>query len=188
LTLFEYVAIAYCLVISFAVARTASVIPYALAKDRRYWVHTTWVFANLGMSLLVFWNFWSFRDVDWTLGSLSLQLAIPTSVFVFASIVAPDEPAKILSWAEYFYSIRVKLFTCALVTSVLIFLTSTFLLEMPMTHPARLAQAAMFAMSLAGALSDRPRVHVALATLVLITFAFNGLRLFAAPGALVSGS
>jgi len=63
LTLFEYVAIAYCLVISFAVTRAASVLPYALAPDGRYWVHTTWVFSNLGFSLLIFWNFWSFREV-----------------------------------------------------------------------------------------------------------------------------
>jgi hypothetical protein len=188
MTLFEYVAIAYCLVISFAVARAASVLPHALAPDGRYWVHVAWVFTSLSFSLLIFWNFWSFREVEWRLGSLCLQLAIPTSAFVFATIVAPDEPTKILSWREYFYSVRVKLFACGLVISILVILPSTVLLEMPLTHPARLAQAAMFGVSLAGALSDRPRVHAALATLVLATFGFNAMQLFAAAGALAPGS
>jgi hypothetical protein len=102
LTLFEYLAIAYSLVISFAVVRTASVSPHALSRERFYWIHTFWVLANFAVSLLIFWNFWSYREVSWTLGRFSLILALPISVFIVASILSPDEPARVGSWREYF--------------------------------------------------------------------------------------
>lgn len=188
MTLFEYTAIAYCLVLSFAVARSASVLPHALASGRRYWVHATWVFVNLGFCLVVFWNFWSFRDVEWTLGLLCLQLAVPTSVFVFSSILAPDEPSKVRSWRDYFYSVRVKLFVCGLVFNLLVVITATLLLDMPLAHPLRLGQAGGIGVSLVGIVSDQPRVQAVLAILVLVGFALMALRLLAAPGALASGS
>ena len=80
MTLFEYLAIAYSLVISFAVVRAASVLPHVLSRERIYWIHTFWVLANLVTCLVIFWNFWSFREVAWTLGRFSLVLALPTSV------------------------------------------------------------------------------------------------------------
>jgi len=44
MTHFEYLAIAYSLVLSLAAVRAVSVLPYLLDRERRYWVlHATWV-------------------------------------------------------------------------------------------------------------------------------------------------
>lgn len=187
MTLFEYLAIAYSLVISFAVVRAASVLPHALSRDRIYWIHTFWVLANLAVCLLIFWNFWSYREVDWTLGRFSLVLAFPISVFIIASILSPDEPAEIESWREYFYEVRAKLFVGGIVFSILAVLISTFVLDMPIRHPFRLYQAAFLAVCATGAISAKPRVHATLAALTVLSFGFAVLRLFAAPGSLPSG-
>ncbi len=186
MTLFEYLAIAYSLVISFSVIRAASVLPHVLASERQYWVHTVWVLANLAVSLLIFWNFWSYREVVWTLGRFALILALPTSVFIAASILAPDEPAQVQSWREYFYSVRVRLFVSGILFSIVAVLVSTVVLEMPVLHPFRLFQLAFFGIIVTGAISDRPRVHASLATLLMLSFSFAVLRLFVEPGSLAS--
>jgi len=187
LTLFEYLAIAYSLVISFAVVRSASVLPHALARERVYWIHTFWVLANLATCLLIFWNFWSYREVAWTLGRFSLVLALPTSVFIVASILSPDEPARVESWREYYYAVRVRLFVGGVLFASVAVLISTLVLEMPIIHPFRLFQAGFLAVCATGAISDRPRVHANLAILTMLSFGLAIVRLFAAPGSLSSG-
>ncbi len=186
MTLFEYIAIAYCLILSFAVARASSVIPHALAEGRRYWVHATWVFANLCCSLVAFWNFWSFRDVEWTLGGLVLALATPTSLLVVASVLAPDEPSRVESWREYYYSVRVRIFSCGLAWVAAMTLTTTLLLEMGLLHPARIVQVIMLIYFGVGILSDRPRVHETLAGLAFVIMLIFIPSIFLFPGALAS--
>ncbi len=97
MTLFEYLAIAYSLVLSFAVLRTASGLPHALASGRRHWVRAAWTFIILAVCLFVFWAFWSYREVEWTLWRFALVLGNPILVFVSASIIVPPEPAAVHS-------------------------------------------------------------------------------------------
>jgi hypothetical protein len=184
LTLFEYLAIAYSLVLSMGAVRAASVLPYTFARESRYWVHTVWVVVNLTACLVIFWNFWSFREIEWTFGQFALVLALPTALFVAIAIVAPDEPAEIQSWRGYYYSVRVKLFGAAIAFGIVILLVSTVVLNMPVLHPFRLAQLGMLAGSLGGVLSDRPNVHAGLAVFALASFAVLALWLFNEPGAL----
>jgi hypothetical protein len=187
LTLFEYLAIAYSLVISFTVVRAASVLPHALSRDRIYWIHSFWVLSNLALCVLIFWNFWSYREVAWTLGRFSLVLALPTTVFIVASILSPDEPARVKSWREHFYAIRVRFFVGGLLFSVIAVLVSTIVLEMPILHPFRLYQAGFLGVCAIGAISDRPRVHASLVILTMLSFGLAVAKLFAAPGSLASG-
>ena len=186
MTQFEYLAIAYSLVISFAVVRAASVLPHVFESDRRYWVHTAWVLGNLVTSLLIFWNFWSYREVEWTLGRFALILTLPTALYVLASILSPDDPAQVESWRKYYYSVRVRIFVAAIAYSVVILMVSTFVLEMPILHPFRLVQLLFLGASIAGALSDRPAVHTGLASLYIAGFVILVARSFAAPGPLWS--
>jgi hypothetical protein len=184
LTLFEYLGIAYSLVLSLAAVRAASVLPHSFSRDRRYWVHTAWVLADLTVCLLIFWNFWSYREIDWTFGKFALVLALPTSLFVSIAILCPDEPAQITSWREYYYSIRVKFFASAIAYSMVVLVVSTVVLGMPLLHPFRLGQLGALGAATAGAVSDRPSLHASLAGLTLVAFALLGLLFLNEPGAL----
>ena len=186
MTFFEYLAIAYSLVISFSVVRVASVLPHVIGSDRQYWVHTVFVLANLMLCLVIFWNSWSYREVVWTLGLFSLALTLPTSVFIMASILAPDEPAQVVSWREYFYSTRVKIYVANILLAVAIMASTSLILRMPIHHPLRLLHVSMLGLSVVGALSDRPRVHEGIASLTILFFLFAALRFFSEPGALAS--
>jgi hypothetical protein len=186
LTHFEYLAIAYSLILSFAVMRAASVLPYVFERERQYWVHTVWVLGNLASSLLLFWNFWSYREITWSLGRFSLLLAMPTAIFVMASILAPDNPAQIQSWRKHYYSVRQKFFTAGIAYIVVVAVVSTLVLGLPLLHPFRLVQLTLLGVSVAGALSDRPGVHVSLASSTIVALVLLVALSFAVQGPLWS--
>jgi hypothetical protein len=186
LTHFEYLAIAYSLILSFAVMRAASILPHVFERERQYWVHTVWVLGNLAGSLLMFWNFWSYREIEWSLGRFSLILAMPTAVFVMASILAPDNPAQIQSWRKHYYSARKKFFMAGIAYLVVVAVVSTTVLGIPLVHPFRLAQLTLLGVAAAGAISDGPGVHVGLASLTIAIFVLLIVRSLALQGPLWS--
>ena len=72
MTLFEYLAIAFSLVLSFSAMRLVAGLPYATQRGQ-YWVHLVFVLSQLLVTVVAFWNLWSFREATWTLtlGSFS---------------------------------------------------------------------------------------------------------------------
>lgn len=90
----------------------------------------------------------------------------------------PDAPANVVSWREYYYSIRIKLFVAFGLWAVLTAILSTMVLGLPLNHPARIGQATMLAVSIAGIASKHPRVHATLALTVLVAGVFFGLSIF----------
>jgi hypothetical protein len=183
-TLFEYLAIAYSLVISFAVLRAASGLPHALASGRRYWIHAAWLLTNLAGSLITFWLFWSFREVEWSLGRFVLALSNPTLIFVCASILVPDQPGRVQSWREHFYTVRLRYFAYAIAWLVVVALITTVVLDVPVRHPARLFQSAFLILFIAGAATSRPKIHAVLAVLPLLLVLAGALGFLAGPGAI----
>jgi hypothetical protein len=158
------------MVLSFTVLRALSVLPHAVRIGRRYWVHTTWVGLTLATTLLMFWNFWLYREIEWTLPRLALVLANPSILFVIASLLAPGDSSATESWREYFFSIRLRFFVTCIVWD-LSALTENFALgDLPtLAH-------------VAGAASNRAGVQaaIALALLVLVALLLSG-ALSAAP-------
>ena len=94
MTFFEYLAIAYSLVLSIAVTRVLGGLSAALFGEGRYWIHLAWVVHVLGSSLIVFWNFWMYRDIEWTLPRFMLVLASPALLLVQATQIIPVDPSK----------------------------------------------------------------------------------------------
>jgi hypothetical protein len=186
-TLFEYLSIAYSLVISFAVLRAASGLPHALASGRRYWVHATWTLINLNACLLTFWDFWSYREIEWTLGGFLVVLANPTLLFILASILVPGDPAGIQSWREYFYAVRVKLFLTGIVYTVVLFVIATVVLNMPLWHPYRGAHLIALGIFIVGAVSSRSDVHRVLVIVLAVLILATSLSPWSAPGSLAPG-
>ena len=84
MTLFEYLAIAFSLILSFAALRLIGGLPYAADPNRRYWVHLVFVCNHLAVVALVFWNLWSFRNATWTLPKFLIVLIIPGLIYFLA--------------------------------------------------------------------------------------------------------
>ena len=167
MTLFEYLAIAFSLVLSLAGMRLIAGLPHASQPGRRYWVHLCFVSWQLVVTVLVFWLFWSFRSVAWNFLTFVLVLASPGLVYLNACTLIPESPSSVESWHEYFYSVRRRYFVgvgCWVVTTVII---STIAFRMPMFHPNRGLQAALILVCVAGGLSASHRVQAGIAVFVL---------------------
>jgi hypothetical protein len=109
-TLFEYLAIAFSLVFSFAALRLVAGLPHAIAANRRYNVHVTHVFILLFATAAVFWAFWSARNVEWTFPRFLIQLAGPAALYFLACTLIPDEPVSVMSWRDYYFAVRRRYF------------------------------------------------------------------------------
>jgi hypothetical protein len=184
MTLFEYLAAAYTLLLSFGVARLVFGLPSATLQDRRYWVHLIFVVAFALFLAGLFWGFWSFRDVAWTFPRFLLALTVPVLALLMASTLIPESPDNVESWRDFYYSVRLKYFSAFIVLSFLLAIGSTFLIDLPFTHPARLAELILAAIGVVGVSSSNPRVHGAMAICVIGMIAFVSSVVLFEPGSL----
>lgn len=162
MTLFEYLAIAYSLVLSFAAIRLVGGLPHAIDSGRRYWVHLAYVCGGILAALGLFWAHWSTRDVDWTFPGFLLNLAGPGIVYFLSCTIVPDEPSTVRSWRDYFFSVRLKYFGGLCVWAVIMVVNTTIFLKAPLVHPSRAMAAGFLVLGVAGLASDSPRYHALL--------------------------
>ena len=106
MTLFEYLAIAFSLILSSAALRLIRGLSWSLQRDRRYWVHTCLVLNQLGVTLTIFWIYWSYRHVEWTFPFFLAALAGPCLVYAAACALVPEDPAAVADWRAYYYASR----------------------------------------------------------------------------------
>ncbi len=184
MTLFEYLAIAFCLVLSFAAMRLIAGLQYAVQADRRYWVHLVFTFSLLVMVVGVFWNFWSYRDAAWTLPTFSLMLTSPGLIYFAACTLVPEQVSTIDSWRSHYYSVRRRFFIALAAFAIAGSSGDAVVLELPWLHPARVPALVCMAIGLLGASFASARVHLGLAWFVLVLVAAAGFTVFLEPGAL----
>ncbi len=182
MTLFEYLAIAFSLVLSFSAMRLVAGLPYATQKAQRYWVHLVFVFSQLLVTVVAFWNLWGFREATWTLPRFVLVLTIPGAIYFGACILIPNEPSSIDSWRAHYYVMRQRFFMAALAAIVAISLSLGVVSELPWLHVDRLPQAAGVAVALLGIFSADARVHSGLALLLLVVLLVSASSVFLEPG------
>ena len=159
MTLFEYLAIAYSLVFSFAALRLVAGLPHALDAHRRYPVHVTHVCILIFAIAAVFWAQWSVRDLEWTFPRFLIQLAGPGVLYFLACTLIPDEPSSVRSWQDYFFSVRKTYFGGMCIWALIMATNATVLLGVPLTHPVRLVQLGILIAGVAGLATDRPSAH-----------------------------
>ena len=178
MTLFEYLTVGYSLIVSFAVLRALSGLPYILRTTSRYWVHVAWVFLGLFGCLFVFWAFWRFREAEWTLPRYIIVLAVPALLYVHNSILVPSDPASVTSWRAHFFEVRVPLFMTACLMYTAAIIANYLLLDVSLS--GMLTSWGLLGLSAAALASANPRLHALLALGPLL-FAAAALTLLARP-------
>ncbi len=168
MTLFEYLAIAFSLVLSFAAMRLIAGLSYAAQPDRRYWIHLVFVVGQLFLTIVAFWNLWNLRDATWTLPRFILVLAIPGLFYFTACALIPEQASAVESWRGYYYSARRRYFLGVAALALVVTFAATAILGLPWLHPARVSQLLGVGIGLIGASSSSERVHTGLALLILV--------------------
>jgi hypothetical protein len=183
MTLFEYLAIAYSLVLSFAALRLVAGLPHALDPNRRYSVHLIYVFIMIFATAAAFWGQWSLRDVDWNFLFFLLTLGGPAVIYFMACTLIPDEPSSIGSWQDHFFSVRRSFFGGFCIWALFQAMASALLLHVPLFHPFRLVQSGILVLGVAGLASDRPSVHRMILIFAAVVAIFTAF-VFLQPGTL----
>jgi hypothetical protein len=172
MTLFEYLAIAFSLVLSFSGMRLIAGLPFVVQKRNRYWVHYAFVCFQLSATLAVFWNFWALRAVEWTFPTFVIALASPAVIYYNACVLVPESASAVESWRDYYFSVRRRYFIGLTSWMVIVAMISLVVLAVPLLHPLRAFHILMLVAAVTGILSENPRVHGALAIFYLSLLAF----------------
>ena len=151
-------------------------------RVRPYWLHTAWVVLLIFFSLLLWWLFWNYRSIEeWSFFRFVLYLS-PMIVFYFlTSIVIPDPSDPVISYKEYYFSIRVGFFGTFALQVVLAHAAGVVVRGLPLLDPSDPFRLATVVLLLIAMRSTSERVHAVVFTLcaiVIVAFTtFFHLRL-----------
>jgi len=183
LTLFEYLAAAHTLILTFALTRVLSGAADAIRPGRRYWVHLSWLALGASFCLFAFWALWSYVEVEWTINRFIGLLAVPALMYVYSSIVIPSDPSSIESWRDYFFEKRLPLFGTGVLLMAAIIYSNQFILGVAPMQSSQFSLYGALAMFSIGLFAPSPRLHAVLAIGPVIFFTRTLLD-FAQPGSM----
>jgi hypothetical protein len=135
-------------------------------RVRPYWLHGAWVGLLVVFSLLLWWTFWNYRDIqDWTFFRFVLYLS-PVIIFYFlTSIAIPDPSEAVADLKEYYFSNRGGFFGTFAIQAVFAGLTAVVVRGLPLLDASNLFRLAMVILMIVGIRSASERVHAVLVTL-----------------------
>jgi hypothetical protein len=183
-TLFEYLAAAYVLMLSFGLVRAMSGVPHAVRPATRYWLHTAWLASALFTCLVCFWAFWPYRDVEWTILRFMNTLAVPALLYSFIALLVPADPSIVTSWRDHFFEVRSRLFATGATMMAAVIVSNQFTLGVPPLHPSQLGNYGLLAIYCVGFSSAKPAVHVVLVIAILLLATASLLTLMMEPDSL----
>jgi hypothetical protein len=178
LTLFEYLAAANTLIISFAVLRLAAGIPFVLRSETRYWVHLAWVSVAISFCLIGFWTFWAFRELEWTFPLFIGVLSQTTITYVFCTLVIPTAPESVASWRDYFFVVRVPLLVTGIVMMASVLIGNWVIHGISMFQTSAMGPWYLLTLCSIGTYSAKPGVHTVLALGLPPVIVFTILMLY----------
>lgn len=168
MSLFEFVLTGFTLVLALVITRILGGLRWVLEAGRIYWIHAAFVISILVLTSLVWWGLWYQRDAQWSYLSFAYNLLIGPGVMYFlAAVLVPEIPRRILSWRDYYYSVRRLMFGTLVGFVVAIFAGGVLITGTPLGHPSQWVVLVALVLSLAGLLTARPAVHGALALVML---------------------
>jgi len=185
MTLFEYLAIAYALLLSLSAVRLLNGLSHVMHTQRRYWAHATWACLLLFSALLLFWQHWSTLDVQWTFLTFVMNLAGPGMIYFLSCTLIPDEAKSVDSWRDYYFSIRRQFFGALCVWSVIMVINTTLILGVPLLHNSRIIPVGLMVLGLSGLSTDSSRVHASI-LLGLLLILIIAVVILMQPGALAN--
>ncbi len=159
LTLFEFISVAYSLVLSFAVVRLLGGVSDVFAPGRRYWIHCAWLCLQILGVLVAWWTFWSYRTIEWNVFRFLLIIAGPGLVYLQASALIPPDPSSVDCWKDHYYRTRGLMFGAGAIWLALLGIHSYVLLDFPLLHSRRALNVVFIAGMTVAAVSGRKSVH-----------------------------
>jgi hypothetical protein len=166
MSLFEYISVAFSVVLALSVAQLLSSIRTVFDPARRDWVHGLWMVHMLVLHVVVWWSGWAFRDVSWNLGSFSLILSVPALLYLATNALVPSNAS--ITLREHFLAQRALFFAARGLLVISALAAGYLLLGTTLLMPSRLASLLILTICAVGIASANYRVHVVIAILGLL--------------------
>ncbi len=167
MTLFEYIAIATSLILSFSLARTLTNFAPIFASDNRYWVHSAWAVGLLVNHAILFWDIWLYQGVEaWTLVEFVLLLMGPISLLIAASLVVPV--GAVPDYRIYFESIRGPFYSVLIVLHVQPIPLAYLLFDISIIHPLLLSNLIFAAAAVVGLVGRKRAIDMVLVCFMIL--------------------
>ena len=186
MTHFEYIAVAVSIILGLGVIQLLSNLDQVLDEDRRYWLHTMWVFYLFWIQLQNWWAFWDLRDVDWNFARFAFWISYVCVLYVMAITLVKAKSSEV-SWRDHYYHRCRRFFALYLVLAFLAVWMTYWLLGAPFLHPYRLFQVVLIGIGFALLMSRNPRVHELLGPLSAVVLTVGQLTYRFDPGLYQAG-
>jgi len=168
MTLFEYLSVAFSIVVSLSAAQLLGGLRAALRPGGRYWVHLCWMGLTLFAQTLLWWEFWAYQHVaSWSLGAFLLVLVNPGLYFLGSTALVDADDPPTADWERHYFQTRGYFFVPFALVLPVSFLRDWQLLGIPFSLPKNLPELLLASICVICWRSSDRRVH-AILTIVMI--------------------
>ena len=187
MSLFEYLSVLVSIIIALSAAQILTRIRLVLNPEKRYWIHSLWVFFVLLIQLLIWWEFWGYRDVvSWNIANFGLLLLNPVVLFVCANTLVHSEKSEIESWAAHFYEARRTIFLTMGILPLVSVVRRFVLSDVPVASLQNSPEFAFFLLFALGFTQSDKRVQAAIVVTCWLLVLLVTAGFWFEPGAVVN--
>ena len=188
MTLFEYLAVAFSIVLGFSLTHLLGSVRDIFDSDRRHSVHIGYFFFLLLLHPQLWWALWDLHDdAPWNLFTFLFTLAGPGLLYLMVTSAVPLDRTKISSWEEHFVSSRRWIYGFTAAYAVWGIGEVYWVFGVPLMHPYRIVQASFLLVAIAAASLPSPRMDRIAVTLMLMIVIGGQIIFRVNPGAYLTG-
>ena len=180
--LFNYISVPVSIILGISATHLLSGLRDVIAPHRRDWLVVCW-YAYLGyLHLLIWWSFFAAHAIpSWNLGTFTIAMAGPGSLYLALYTLLSEAPAAVRSWKEHFQKIRRWFFTFYGLFIATSAVREILLLGRPLLGVASGFDVISILNVTAGAIWRNRRIQIAVLSLeLLIAFLVSAQRFYAA--------
>ena len=187
MTLFEYLAVAFSIVLGFSLSHLLGSVRSIFDANRRYSAHIGFFFFLLLLHPQLWWALWDIHDdASWNLFTFLYTLSGPGLLYLMTTSAVPIDRSQSPDWKDHFVSSRRWIFGFTAAYAAWGIGEVYWVFEVPLLHPYRVIQVSLLLISLAGALLRSSRMDRFAVTLMLIILIGSQLVFRISPGGFLS--
>ena len=103
MTQFEYLTVAFSILIAITVSRLLEGLIYVCRSGSQYWIHTYWIIQTLFTAFATWWGLWGYSEFEWNYLLFLWVLMSPVLLFAASVALIPRVFEHISNWERFFY-------------------------------------------------------------------------------------
>ena len=164
MTHFEYLIVAFSILIAMAIARLLEGLLHQARVKTSYWLHIGWLVMVLMNALTLWWVLWDLNEAEWNLLTFLFLWAGPVLLFAQAAALVPFDPNTVGNWRDHYFD-NARIFFLIRATAVVQTMTATQVTTDVLPMRVLYLGAPMILILVAAAFIKDERYHIAVLTI-----------------------